>query len=55
MHSAQHYRVRAAEIRKLAESVTNVALEAELQAVAREYEHIADSLDREASDEGDSS
>ena len=29
--------------------MTNTALEAELQAVAREYEHIADSLDREAS------
>ena len=46
MHSAQHYRQRAAQVRRLTESVLDPALLEQLQMVAGDYDRIADDLER---------
>jgi hypothetical protein len=46
MHSAQHYRLRAAQVRRLTESVLDPALLEQLQMVAGDYDRIADDLER---------
>ncbi len=38
MHSAQHYRQRAAQVRRLRESVLDPALLKQLETVANEYD-----------------
>jgi hypothetical protein len=50
MHSAQHYRERAEQARRLARGVTDRDLQQQLEALARQYDSIADrmeQLDRE--------
>ena len=46
MHSAQHYRQRAAQVRRLRESVLDPALLKQLETVANEYDQIADDMDK---------
>ena len=46
MHSAQHYRQRAAQVRRLRESVLDPALLKQLETVANEYDQIADHIDK---------
>jgi hypothetical protein len=46
MHSAQRYRQRAAQVRRLTESVLDPALLQQLETVANEYDQIADHLER---------
>jgi len=46
MHSAQHYRQRAAQVRRLRESVLDSALLKQLETVANEYDQIADEMDK---------
>jgi hypothetical protein len=46
MHSVQHYRQRAAQVRRLTESVLDPALLEQLQMVACDYDRIADDLER---------
>ena len=46
MHSAQRYRQRAAQVRRLTESVLDPALPQQLETVANEYDQIADHLER---------
>jgi hypothetical protein len=46
MHSAQHYRQRAAQVRRLTESVLDPALLQQLESFANEYDQIADHLER---------
>lgn len=45
MHSARHYRERAVEVRRLADSVLDAKLQDRLMAVAREYDDMALHLD----------
>jgi hypothetical protein len=42
MHSAQHYRQRAAQVRRLRESILDPALLEHLKIIARDYDQIAD-------------
>ena len=46
MHSAQHYRHRAVQVRRLTESVSDPALLKQLQTIANEYNQIADHIDK---------
>ena len=46
MHSAQHYRQRAVQVRRLTESVSDPALLKQLQTIANEYNEIADHIDK---------
>ena len=46
MHSAQHYRQRAAQVRRLRESVLDPALLKQLETVANEYDQIADHMEK---------
>jgi hypothetical protein len=46
MHSAQHYRQRATQVRRLTESVLDPALLQQLKTVANEYDQIADDIDK---------
>ena len=46
MHSAQHYRHRAVQVRRLTESVSDPALLKQLQTIANEYNEIADHIDK---------
>ena len=50
MHSSQHYRMRAQEVRRLAAAVTDREIARQLEGVAQEYEQIADSLERRGSE-----
>jgi len=45
MHSAQHYRERAARVRTLANSDADRALRDQLEIVASDYDEIADELE----------
>ena len=45
MHSVQHYRERAAQARRLAKGVVDRELVDRLEALAREYDAIADRLE----------
>ena len=45
MHSAQHYRERAARVRSLASSAAELALRAQLESMANDYDEIADELE----------
>jgi hypothetical protein len=47
MHSAQHYRVRAARVRSLASSDADLALREQLESMASDYDEIADELEQE--------
>jgi hypothetical protein len=44
MHSAQHYRQRAVQVRRLRDSVVDSALLKQLETVANEYDQIADDM-----------
>jgi hypothetical protein len=46
MHSAQHYRKRAAQVRRLTESVLDPALLEQLKIVANEYDQLADAMEK---------
>ena len=46
MHSVQHYRQRAVQVRRLTESVLDPALLKQLETVANEYDQIADDMDK---------
>jgi len=46
MHSAQHYRDRAAQARRLASGVIDRELVERINGIAREYEAIAEGLDQ---------
>ena len=45
MHSAQHYRKRAARVRSLASSDADLALREQLESIASDYDEIADELE----------
>src|SRR2546423_4495496 len=45
MHSAQHYRERAARVRTLASSDAELALREQLESMANDYDEIADELE----------
>jgi hypothetical protein len=45
MHSARHYRQRAAQVRRLTESVLDPVLLEQLKIVASDYDQIADDMD----------
>jgi hypothetical protein len=45
MHSARHCRQRAAQVRRLTESVLDPVLLEQLQIVASDYDQIADDMD----------
>ena len=47
MHSAQHYRERAARVRSLASSDADLALREQLERMASDYDEIADELEQE--------
>jgi hypothetical protein len=46
MHSAQHYRERAAQARRLASGISDRELQERLEGIAREYEAIAERIER---------
>ena len=46
MHSAQHYRHRAVQVRRLTESVSDPALLKQLETIANEYDQIADHMEK---------
>jgi hypothetical protein len=46
MHSARHYRQRAAQVRRLTESVLDPVLLEQLKIVASDYDQIADDMDK---------
>lgn len=45
MHSARHYRERAAQARRLAGGVTDIALQKRLEEIAREYDRMAEKIE----------
>jgi hypothetical protein len=45
MHSAQHYRERAARVRTLASSDAELALREQLESMANDYDEIANELE----------
>lgn len=45
MHTASHYRLRAAELRRLAAGAANADLGEQLEVLARDYDDIADEID----------
>jgi hypothetical protein len=48
MNSAQEYRERAAQARRLAKTVFDAALRERLETVASDYDRMADQLEQEA-------
>jgi hypothetical protein len=46
MHSARHYRQRAAQVLRLTESVLDPVLLEQLKIVASDYDQIADDMDK---------
>jgi hypothetical protein len=48
MHSVQHHRERAAHVRRLAQSVSDIALREQLETVANDYDLMADELETPA-------
>ena len=46
MHSAQHYRDRAAQARRLSESVSDDRLRLQLKTIAADYEQLADEVEK---------
>src|SRR5437763_16919297 len=52
MHSAQHYRQRAAQVRRLRESILDTALLEQLKIIASDYDQIADDMEKSRTGRG---
>jgi hypothetical protein len=44
--SAKHYRDRAAQIRRLIDAIRDPEIQTQLEAIAKEYEEMAEALER---------